>query len=365
MKSFSLKLFLISISMAIIMLFSVLFMSYIKSDKTIATREINVSEIGSLSYEEKMNKIYDQFQNIETKNQGQFSYFSGEINLDTIDFLSTGYEGDEFVNSYSSVMDNYNETISISKDLVIDGEVVETNEYEFATEYNEETEQFFFIDEEGNKIDILSELDNDNLDECLVLSMTAVTAIVAFGVLSILFVGTVSENADQIGRDIENLWNGIKDGCVSFWESLRLAFGAITAVKLTEAISILTVAQAETIYKKAIKRKDQYLLLGTITGDAPIPILYKFTNIKNARNWIKKGGSIWSPYKTTTKNAIKSANYLAGGFNYDTKAYQLNLTEHHYNPIFPTFEHYHTLNKKLKRVNLTCHGFFGLPYKGE
>lgn len=355
---------IIVITLVIAIIISVIIPNFIKAQKSLSTRDINVDEIGTLSYEEKIEKIKSKFSSIENFSDGKNHYFSGNIDIEDVDFLSTGYETSSAVQNYQSVLHDEDETINIKSQLMIDDEVVECEEIHFSTEYDENTDNLYIIDENGEKIDVLECLSEENIEECLALSLIFSAVLVKKLIITavvVLSATIIISNADKIARDVDTLITGVKDGFISFWDRIKLKCGKITAVMLANSIGILTVSMADTIYKYANKRKDCYLLCGTITGNAPIPIVSKFTNEENARNWIKKGGSIWSPYATSTKKAIKSAGYLPGGIN-GGKGYSINVYEHHDNDYFVTFNHYHTLNKEQKRVNYSCHAFFGLPY---
>ncbi|MDD4350974.1 MAG: hypothetical protein PHP83_02200 [Clostridia bacterium] len=376
MKIFNKKAICIALFLALIVCLSFLLPGYINSKNNVATRDINVSEIGTLSYEEKIEKLQKQFNNIETRTENDISYFNGDINLDDLNFLSTEYEGSDIVKNYQSVIDNSKETISLTSNVVADGNIVSSAKLDFSTEYDEKTGQLFIVNENGNKIDIMAELKDENIEECLVL--TAILAaftikqIVSLVVISAVLI-IVTLNAKQIANDIDRLISKIKDGFISFWDRIKLACGKITAIVLTSAIAMTELLAIE-IYEAAKYRKDCYLLCGTITGTSLIPILYQFTNYENARNWIKKGGSVWSPFSQTAIECVKGAGFVPGGLDKITHTYDPYVAERHYikftllNSINVDFGfyHYHTLNKiTLKRVNVSAHSFFGLPFIGD
>lgn len=359
-KSLILKSFALIFVLAVTFVFS----GFINNRQSLAIRSVNVNEIGTLSYEEKAEKLKEQFSSINTGEDNNSYYFCGEINIDAYNLLSTNYEGQEVKEKYYSTIDKSDESITIEKDVVVNNEVKSTILENYTTRYDEQTEKYYLIDENGNEIDIFAELEDDNVNECFALTMFLISLslkeIITVCVVTAISIVVIA-NADTIANDINSLVSGVRDGFVSFWDKIKLALGKITAVALTSAIAILTFAQAERIYKEANKRRDCYLLLAPISQKEPISILYKFANLANARNWIKKGGSVWSPYSTTTKTAIKEAGFSAGGTT-GGNVYVVNLKEHHSSDLgLPTFDHYHTIIGS-KRVNHSCHGFFGLPY---
>lgn len=139
--------------------------------------------------------------------------------------------------------------------------------------------------------------------------------------------------------------------------------GKITAIALKETIA-LTATLAIELYETAKSRKDSYVLCGTITGNGYIPIKYKFTNYENARNWIKKGGSVWSPYSTTAEKCVVGAGYVPMVEKYG-KPYVYEAERHSVSfeienvTINYGFNHYHP---GLEYTSMSHpHVFFGLP----
>ena len=338
--------------------------SLIFSKHSLAVRSVNVDEIGTLSYEEKVDQLTERFESITTSEDEESYYFSGEIDIDSLDLLSTNYQGQEVKEKYLSTINKHDESIVMGKDVVIDGEVVASVEEKYLTRYDKASDKYYLVDDQGNEIDVLAELEDENVNECFgllaLISVLTIKQIVALCVV-VAVATVVIVNGDTIAKGVNQLVEGVKDGFISFWDRIKLALGKITAVALKSVIGVLTVAQAELIYNIAKNRKDCYLLLAPVSETEPIAILYKFANIQNARNWIKKGGSVWAPYAGSIKKAMKEAGYNAGG-SVGRNIYKANVSEHHESKFgMLTFDHYHTILGN-KRVNHYCHGFYGLPY---
>ena len=335
------------------------------------TRTIDVNEIGTLSYEEKAEKIKNQFDNIQTTVANNITTFSGDININQIDLLSTEYEGCDLTSNYEAIIDQENNTMKIIKTNIVDGEIVSIEE-EFLLTQLDENQEPCLVYENGDTYNVLEVLDEDNMEQCIfplfaflgisIYQAIAVT-VAAATVITIAYV-----YQDEITNALNQLTSGIKDGVVSFWEKIKLAFGAITAVALTGVIE-LTQTLAKEIYNAAINRKDQYLLCGTITGSGFIPVQYKFTNYENARNWIKKGGSVWSPYSSTAIKCVEGAGFVPGvikknvSYKYEAERHGPTVTVNNQSFTFGFF-HYHALKKNnLSKIN-GAHSFFGLPFEG-
>lgn len=359
------KLIIAALCLAVFVLAFCLCSIFNNKEAMVASRDIKVDEIGTLSYEEKADMLKNKFSRIVTEEDETHYNFTGEIDIDQVELLSTGYEGEQVKEVYSSKINKESDSVVLGKEVVVEGEVVSSFTQSYDTFYDEKTDTFYLVGENGEKIDILAELDESKVNECFALTLflcsLTVKQIITICVVTAVSIAIIA-NADAIAAGVDELVSGVRDGVTSFWERIKLRFGKITAIALKSTIAFLTLAQAKAITEKAKKRKDCYLLLAPVSPTEPLAILYKFTNFENARNWVKKGGSIWAPYSVKIREVFGAAGYSAGGFNKAVGAYVVNVYEHHESKLgLLTFNHYHTL-KGNRRVNQTCHGFFGLPY---
>lgn len=224
-----------------------------------------------------------------------------------------------------------------------------------------ENDLVYAVLEDGTKINVLEYFEDDNYNECFALSLSLGIAALA-GLLCIGVVVATPPHS-SVYTAIDGFLNSVGDTLAGWWENIKLALGCITAIHCSTVV--LTTSAINRIAGN-VKRRNYniYLLLDPIVPNTLLSTSYCLTDLKNARNWIKKGGSVWTLYKSPVKDAIKQAGYLAGGINPQTRKYEVNYTEKHDSALgIPTFEHYHTLDKKThKRVLQTVHCFFGLPY---
>lgn len=353
----------ISLVLCIFMFMSVIFSTYVNVQKDIKIRDIKV-DINTTNYDQIVDTLKEKFSSIQTSDDEYNYSFEGEVELPGLDLLSTTSNINGSAKSkYSSKINKTDDSFVIKKSTVVNQEEVASVNKSFKTKYDESNDKYYIIDENGNELDLLSELAADNIEDCFVLTaiftyISAKEIIVLCAVIAtVIFVA----NIDVIANDVQTLISGVKDGAMSFWDRLKLRLGKITAISLKNAIS-LTAALAVEVYEVAKKRKDCYLLCGTVTGSGFIPVLYKFTNYENARNWIKKGGTVWSPYAGTAQRCIEGAGYTPGGKDKDSNQYVPYVAEIHKVAPF-AYYHYHTLMKHSNiRVNNSAHSFFGLPY---
>lgn len=313
-----------------------------------------------LTPEEKVEKFKEKFDDINTNSNGNISTFSAKISYSKIDLMSTDYEGaEDVVSDFGGEINYQDETFKITCTTIVNDCTVATEEEEFVTEYIEDPEAFYLVDKQGNKIDIVGEIETSEIDECLAITITAGISALIAALAALIAIPPIIEALPEITDAVKQLTEGIVDGATKFWDSLKLTLGGITAIELPNSIQF-TDSLAKKVYEEAKRRRDYYLLCAIVDSDKPIAIKYKFTNERNAANWIKKGGSVWSPFGKSARNAIKTAGYKPGGK--DASGYAINQSEHHESKYVATFDHYHALthiwNNKLNGV----HSFYGLPY---
>lgn len=133
-----------SIALVLVLSASFVISGFLSSSNQLSTRTIDVDSIGTLSYEEKVEKLRSQFDTIDmTEDDGNY-YFNGEMVIDQYNLLSTNYEGENVKNNYSSVINKNNETIKIGKNVVVNGEIVSTTSDCFTTRYDASLDKCFW-----------------------------------------------------------------------------------------------------------------------------------------------------------------------------------------------------------------------------
>ena len=141
-----------SLILVLILSLSFMFGSYLNSSNQLATREVDVDSIGTLSYEEKVEQLKSKFNNIDVDEDENSFYFSGELKFSTLELLSTNYEGENVIEKYNSVINKEDESITISKELMVNDETESFVSEKFLTEYDELTDTYYLVEQNGNKI---------------------------------------------------------------------------------------------------------------------------------------------------------------------------------------------------------------------
>ena len=372
------KSILLTTSIALIVALVAVFVGsyYLRATSTeLATRDINVNEIGMLSYEEKYEKLVANYTNFETTTNGNNATINFALNKTTqINYLSANNANNL---EFCSQIDYEEGTILITgNEVTNNGEIVSSYSENTSIFYDEENDIPYIILEDGTKLDLLQEFAESNYEECIAITLFwGIAALIGLATITAVVAPDISQGSTSNGMDIidtqqesilNDVINGIVDTVGGWFNSIKLAFGAITATKLHQSLTLTTHA-IESVAKKVEKGDSNdniYLLLNSFVPNSHLTTSYGLTDIRNAANWIKKGGSVWTLFKVNARNAVKTAGYQAGAKNSLTKKYEVNLTEWHEQDYFLSFEHYHTLKKqgqKYVRVNQTCHVCFGFP----
>lgn len=374
------KTIIMSCFMSFILFFSFILPTILNTKNQIKTRNIDVEELGTVSYEEKVEQIKNEFDSYEIEENEEILTFTGSINIENLNYLSSGDDPIESTEIYSSTLNKQTEEISISKSISKNDEITEDYNDSFKLNYDEENDDYILTNDEGLSINILDELnDESNVNECFCFSLFAaafsIKAIVKIAVVVVAAVTVVSatkyiaQNSDLIDRELDNLLSNVNNTKKSVFERLKLRLGYITAAALTGAVS-LTESRAKKLYDKLKNKTNCYILCGTITGSGYIPIKYKATDLQNAINWIKKGGSVWSPLSTNAEACITGAGYTPGIVKnnipapYVAERHNITFMANNVKVDFG-FYHYHALNKVTLTKFAYVHSFFGQPFSGS
>jgi len=181
--------FFTAIVLSLILCCSFLITSFLPKNQELVVRDINVDEIGTLSYEEKTKQILSSFDNYNVSSDESKITFEGEIDMSSFDltgfqFLSTS--ATNTTKKYMTKFDVETEKIYVTTQYLQEECVVFEETIEATPYYDEENNDYFIDMPSGEKISISETLLCDNLDECLTAEIVGTGVVVAFVAFAIL-----------------------------------------------------------------------------------------------------------------------------------------------------------------------------------
>lgn len=153
------------------------------------TRVIDVNKIGSLSCEEKMEKVLSNYNDYKGDVRDNTLFFEGELiipydSLTGVEFLSSATH--ELTKKHSTYYDVQSESFGLKTLYIQNGQVIKEENEQLSVLYDEVVEDFYFILDDGEKVYVKQTFKEENYDECLFL-----TSVLIGGAIAALFATTV------------------------------------------------------------------------------------------------------------------------------------------------------------------------------
>lgn len=170
----------ISCFLTLIMCLSMILPTIISSKESLKVRNVDVNELGTLSYEEKVQQILGTFDEYNySENDSNFSF---EANIDmsekdtsSLEFLDQNCSST--TKNFTLDFDYENEKIFIVTQYIQDGEVVNEEKVETTILYDEYLDDYFVQLPDGSQASVYESLKNQNLEECSALLLTLAAGI--------------------------------------------------------------------------------------------------------------------------------------------------------------------------------------------
>ncbi|MBQ7977731.1 MAG: hypothetical protein IJ301_04010 [Clostridia bacterium] len=365
------KSILLTTSIALIVALVAVFVGsyYLRATSTeLTTRDINVNEIGMLSYEEKVDQLLNEFDvysydytNTEITFEGSLirnlSDITGYQKLNTID-------DSEVTKTYSTKFNVETETFTLITKFEQSGVVIKTTE-ESVIPYYDSTEDDYFIPlEDGTALSVAEALKDDNFNECVAIVDDA--AILVAAALAITIVVAAPVIVDVVTTVVTQVVTWVK----SFWSWFRSLFTKKT-VTVTSSVVTTTITYPITISGTTYKLKkyektryfdplsyylaladtdDGFMYISTtpINESVARAVIYSATFVPSAHQNSKKS-FVASVY---TENQARASNIAA------TVGSMLGCPGniHHYAMKIGYFSHYHPGS-----IYHEPHVFYGFP----
>jgi hypothetical protein len=218
------------LSLALIVIVSVMCIlpNFINSKNQTLTRNVDVESLGTLSYEEKVEKYLEKFDDYEISTTDNFINFEATIDMSSIDispfgFLSTNAQ--TTTKKYATRFDIENERFYVVTKYIQDDEVVYSEELETIPYYDDYMDDYYIQMPDGSYVSVYETLSDENMDECLVLTATAITT----AELAILLATVVIIAAPAI--------TSVVTWVKSFWSWFKSLWTAKTVTKTTTVVT--------------------------------------------------------------------------------------------------------------------------------
>lgn len=230
-----------------------------KEGKEIATRDINVEELGMLSYEDKAEEILSNFDDYEISNEGTTISLDATVDLSDSIIPSTAELSDSAettIKKYGVDLDLENEKFYILVQYYQDSELVQEERVETTPYYDEYLDDYFVEMPDGTTVSMYETLMSSNLEECCATIVVAGVALTAYEA-AVLLAGLVIIATPVIVNVVTVVVETIVTWVRSFWRWFKSLWTAKTTTRVvttvTQAISY-TVSIANT--QVDVKRYD-------------------------------------------------------------------------------------------------------------
>lgn len=228
-----------SLVLALIICFSFLLPSFFNSEKEIKTRDINVNELGILSYEEKVDQLLKSFDEYKVSNNDSLISFEASTNISNYDFFGVQYlstSADETIKKYRTNLDIENEVFEIITEYIQDGEIVHVETVETIPQYDEYSDDYYLIMPDNTTVSLSDTLTPDCFNQCSVtlmalgLALTAEEAAVLITTVAIVAAPVIVEVVNVV---VTKVVSWVK----SFWRWFKSLWTKKTTTVVTTTVT--------------------------------------------------------------------------------------------------------------------------------
>ena len=295
MKKKTIKTLVMTLVLGVMICFTAVSSSLLNSKSVLPTRDIDVDSIGTLSYNEKVEEILNNFSDYSYNTDDDLVEFVAEQELDAetaskLDFVSSTEH--PVIKKFITILDAENEKFYITTEYVQNGQVLNTETIETQPRYDEATDDYFLVMPDGSEASLKELLMQDNLDECIAITATAATASAAILLLAatvVVLAPTVVTVVDVVVQTIVTWFRSIFRWFKRLFSRTTTVVTTTTTTVLTPSISISgTQVKTKELTKDAVNTLDMtayylcfadptngkmYISVGKITYDEALMIM--------------------------------------------------------------------------------------------
>lgn len=377
MKLLKKKMIFTSVLLTIILCLSYTIPGLLGLKQNVSTRDIDVNNLGILSYEEEVDKILNRFDSYSIDNSDTQITFEAVTDVSNFDFSGIQYlsaDAETTTKKYKTNFDIENEKFEIIIEYIQDNNVVYSESVETVPYYDDYTDDYYILMPDGTNVSLSDTLSHDSFEECSVTLVALGIALTAEEV-AILLTAVVIVAASVVVEVIHVVVTTVVSWVRSFWSWFRSLWTKRTTTVTTTTSTIAlsyTVSISQTKfdvkpYDKNIQlENDKYYVAIADTDDgllyvssnpidnlSALAILTTAIYVKSAHTGSSKSFvvSLYSPDETGTSACLIATE--AGTILGSPGAIYHEAKKMGY------FEHYHP---GVKYTDLSHpHVFFGKP----
>ena len=260
-----LKTIIVSTFLGLILCLTAVIPNFFNISVSLPTRDVDVDNIGTLSYNEKVEELLSTFTTYSATAEDDMIYFEAEQELDLnaiaqLSFVSS--TEDPVTVKYKTRLDVVNEKFYIVSEYIQNGIVVELIETETQPEYEEYSDDYYIVMPDGTKTSVKETFSQENLDECLVMTATA-TATAAYAAAALL-AATIVVMAPTIIETVTVVITQVVSWIRSFFGWFRSLFTKKTTYVATTTTTITAtpaITIAGTRVETIAKTRDEVMVL--------------------------------------------------------------------------------------------------------
>ncbi len=221
--------------MAIVLSLTFLVPSFFETKQSVATRDIDVGSIGTLSYEEKVNKLLATFDDYSVENNDTSITFEASTDISGLDFSGIQYlstNAEITVKRYRTNLDIENKKFEVVTEYIQDEKTMFCETIETTPYYDEYTDDYYIEMPDGTSVSVSESLSHDNFNEC------SATLVLAGTAVAVLLAAVVIVAAPVISEVVEVVVVKIVSWVRSFWGWFRSLWTSKTTTQTTTTVTI-------------------------------------------------------------------------------------------------------------------------------
>ncbi len=213
------------------------------SSHNLATRNVNVNEIGSISYEEKVEQLLSNFDEYNITSTESALSLEGIVDISNFDFSGFQYlstNAKTTIKKYKTDLDLENEKFYIITEYIQDDIIVHTETVETTPYYDDYEDDYYIAMPDGSNVSLSDSLKTSNFNECVValtvlgVALTATEVAILLAAVAIIAAPVIVESVSVVVTAVTTWVRNFRNWFRSIWSKKT------TRVKTTTTTTTLS-----------------------------------------------------------------------------------------------------------------------------